>query len=215
MQIEFTGLPTLSELAASVGHVRKPIAEHWSEVDVRFRDWASRPALRVELRTYLRALSVEQAARVRERSRETTTHFAWCLRDEPGEAFTFWLHEYKPQRDWRPGYADSVHNHRYHFSTTIVSGSYLHERFGVRLGPAGRSVLSARLERGAECRAGTAGSLLAHEFHRIPRAADGTLTFLVKSRAVMPWSLSFDPGTATSHRHVPVEMRLEELTNQL
>ena len=47
------------------------------------------------------------------------------------------------------------------------------------------------------------------------RAADGTMTFLVKSRAVTPWSLSYDPDTGISHRHVPVEDRLEDLTNQL
>ena len=55
-------------------------------------------------------------------SRETTTHFAWCLLDRPDDGFSFWLHEYKPQQDWRIGYADSVHNHRYHFCTTILRG---------------------------------------------------------------------------------------------
>ncbi|WP_440901397.1 hypothetical protein [Actinosynnema sp.] len=49
----------------------------------------------------------------------------------------------------------------------------------------------------------------------IPRAIDGTMTFLVKSRAVSPWSLSYDPGTGTSHRHVPVEARWEVLTGRL
>jgi hypothetical protein len=41
------------------------------------------------------------------------------------------------------------------------------------------------------------------------------MTFLVKSRAIRPWSLSYDPDTRTSHRHVPVEARLEDLTNNL
>jgi hypothetical protein len=57
--------------------------------------------------------------------------------------------------------------------------------------------------------------MLANEFHRIPKAADDTVTFLVKSRPVRPWSLSYDPDTRTSHRHVPVESRLEELTKHL
>ena len=79
------------------------------------------------------------------RSRETTTHFAWCLRDVPDEPFTFWLHEYKEQRDWRQGYADSVHNHRYHFCTTILRGGYLHERYAATINPSTELIGSAEL----------------------------------------------------------------------
>jgi hypothetical protein len=212
---EFTGLSALEELAARVKCAEFPVVDHWADVGTWFREWAARPALRKELRAYIDGLTPQQATWVIAHSRETTTHFAWCLRDEPDEPFTFWLHEYKPQRDWRHGYADSVHNHRYHFCTTILSGSYLHERYAARLGAGNRSILSASPLNRTECPAGTSGTLLAHEFHRIPRAADDTMTFLVKSRAVRPWSLSFDPDTRTSHRHVPIESRLEELTNQL
>lgn len=215
MLTEFTGHSALSELANRVALAESPAIDHWERVKDHFRSWAAQPGLRNRLRGHLRALSPQQEMRVVARSRETTTHFAWCLRDAPTEPFTFWLHEYKAQRDWHQGYADSVHNHRYHFCTTILSGSYVHERFSARLGPTGRSVESAALLRRSECVTGTSDTMLAHEFHRIPRAMDNTMTFLVKSRAVTPWSLSFDPDTGTSHRHVPVESRLEELTNHL
>nr|BFE49725.1 hypothetical protein GCM10017745_31520 [Saccharothrix mutabilis subsp. capreolus] len=195
--------------------VGSPVADHWARVEVRFREWAGRPGLRDRLRAYLSSLTPREEMRVIARSRETTTHFAWCLRDEPAEPFTFWLHEYKPQQDWRHGYADSIHNHRYHFCTVLLAGSYLHERFDARLAPDGGSIVDTTLLRSTEAVEGDAGTMLAHEFHRIPKAADDTLTFLVKSRAVTPWSLSFDPDTRTSHRHVPVESRLEELTNTL
>ena len=214
MPIDLAGTATLLELASGITAAGPPAVDQWS-IGPLFEGWAAQPGVREGLREHLRTLTPQDERRIVSRSRETTTHFAWCLRDEPTEPFTFWLHEYKPQRDWRHGYADSVHNHRYHFSTTILTGSYLHERYTARLGAGERSILSAALLRRTECPVGTSGTMLAHEFHRIPRAADDTMTFLVKSRATSPWSLSFDPDTGASHRHVPVESRLEELTNQL
>ncbi|MFD7657180.1 hypothetical protein ACFV4N_24660 [Actinosynnema sp. NPDC059797] len=215
MLTEFTGTSALAELATLISVADPPVVDHWSHVERRFREWAGRPGLRERLRGHLRALSPQEQVRVAARSRETTTHFAWCLRDEPAEPFTFWLHEYKPQRDWRQGYADSVHNHRYHFCTVLLQGSYLHERFSAEVADDDAAILSTTLLRRAEAVEGHSGTMLAHEFHRIPEAADDTMTFLVKSRAVRPWSLSFDPDTRTSHRHVPVEARLEDLTNSM
>ncbi|NUT50277.1 MAG: hypothetical protein HOV94_23665 [Saccharothrix sp.] len=215
MLTEYTGFSALAELATLITVADPPVVDHWGHVERRFREWAGRPGLRERLRGHLRALSPQEEMRIVARSRETTTHFAWCLRDEPAEPFTFWLHEYKPQRDWRRGYADSIHNHRYHFCTVILSGSYLHERFTADVADDGRAILSTSLLRSDQAREGASGTMLAHEFHRIPQAADDTMTFLVKSRAVSPWSLSFDPDTRTSHRHVPVEARLEDLTNNL
>jgi hypothetical protein len=101
-----------------------------------------------------------------------------------------------------------VHNHRYHFCTTILRGRYVHERFTATLDSSGTEITSATLLRGGVCEAGEAGMMLSDQFHRIPKAEDGTMTFLVKSRAVRPWSLSFDPATAISRRHVPIEQRL-------
>ncbi|RKT56350.1 hypothetical protein [Saccharothrix australiensis] len=215
MLTEYAGRSAVAELAALIAVADPPVADHWGHVAGRFREWAARPSLKEELRAHLHALSPREEMRVAARSRETTTHFAWCLRDEPAEPFTFWLHEYKPQRDWRRGYADSIHNHRYHFCTTLLTGSYLHERFTARLAADGRSIEDTTLLRSTHAHEGDSGTMLSHEFHRIPKAADDTLTFLVKSRAVSPWSLSYDPDTRTSHRHVPVESRLEELAKAL
>lgn len=215
MLTESAGSSALVELATVIAVADPPVVDHWEHVRGRFRAWAASPDLRRRLRAHLHRLSPQEEMRVVAKSRETTTHFAWCLRDEPAEPFTFWLHEYKPQRDWRQGYADSIHNHRYHFCTTLLAGSYLHERFVARLAADGRSIQDTTLLRSTQAVEGDSGTMLAHEFHRIPKAADDTVTFLVKSRAVNPWSLSYDPDTGTSHRHVPVESRLEELTNAL
>jgi hypothetical protein len=205
----------LGELAEQLRTTEFTLSSRWDLVDGWFETWAERPSLRTDLRTHLLELPAEQASAVTRRSRETTTHFAWCIRDQPEEPFTFWLHEYKEQRDWRAGYADSVHNHRYHFCTTILQGGYLHERYSAILTPDTEMIKSAELLRATPCPVGASGSLLASDFHRIPRATNGTMTFLVKSREVTPWSLSYDPMTQESHRHVPVESRLSELAKRL
>lgn len=205
----------LGELAEQLRSAEFDLQSGWTKVDRWFETWAERPGLRTDLRAHLLALPDEQADAVIRRSRETTTHFAWCLRDQPGEPFTFWLHEYKEQRDWRAGYADSVHNHRYHFCTTILRGSYLHERYTAELSPETELISSTELVAATPCQAGASNTLLASDFHRIPQATDGTMTFLVKSREVTPWSLSYDPTTCESHRHVPVESRLSQLARRL
>jgi hypothetical protein len=205
----------LVELAEQLQAADFGLVSHWSEVDRWFEAWAERPGLRADLRTHLLELPGDQAKAIMRRSRETTTHFAWCLRDQPDEPFTFWMHEYKQQRDWRAGYADSVHNHRYHFCTTILRGGYLHERYMAALAPETSLIASTELLTSTPCPVGASESLLASDFHRIPRAVDGTMTFLVKSREVTPWSLSYDPLTRESQRHVPVESRLSGLVDRL
>lgn len=205
----------LAELAEQLLKADLPLFERWEEADRLFRSWVDRPDLRLTLRDYLRDLPPAEMAAVREKSRETTTHFAWCLRDEPSEPFTFWLHEYKPQRDWRPGYADSVHNHRYHFCTTIVTGGYLHERYVATINPAVQLISTVQLVDSTWCDAGAAGMLFASDFHRIPRARDNTMTFLLKSRSITTFSLSYDPTTRAAHQHIPVESRLDDLASRI
>lgn len=205
----------VGELAEQLRTAGFDLPSDWTRVDRWFETWAERPGLRTDIRAHLLALPDEQAAAVTRRSRETTTHFAWCLRDRPDEPFTFWLHEYKEQRDWRAGYADSVHNHRYHFCTTILRGGYQHERYSATVSPETELIAATELVTSTACPVGASDSLLASDFHRIPRAVDGTMTFLVKSREVKPWSLSYDPLTQESHRHVPVESRLSQLVSRL
>lgn len=205
----------VAELAEQLRAAEFDLSSRWDMVDRWFETWAERPGLRTGLRAHLLALPNDQADAVISRSRETTTHFAWCLRDRPDEPFTFWLHEYKEQRDWRAGYADSVHNHRYHFCTTILRGGYLHERYSATVAPGTELIAATELLTSTPCQVGAADSLFASDFHRIPKAVDGTMTFLVKSREVTPWSLSYDPLTHESHKHVPVESRLSQLVRRL
>jgi hypothetical protein len=203
--------PSLRELAARLGD-----AEGFVEAHERFTSWVrARPDLLEQLRSDLRAMSPQQAAVLAAGSREVTTHFAWRLRYEKAEPFSIWLHEYKPQRDWLPGYANTVHNHRYDFSTTVLAGGCWHEWFDVELDSSGEFVRGATSAGSQTLLPGMACAVTADRFHRIPRVKDGTATFLIKSRPVKSWSLSFDPYTRVSRRHVPVEIRVCDLAERL
>ncbi|GLY65889.1 hypothetical protein [Amycolatopsis taiwanensis] len=207
-----TETSSLSGLIVSLRELDRPLMAHWAAVHETFRHWVERPDFRTHLRNYVLGLP---AAEVAGRARETTTHFAWCLLDDPSADFSLWLHEYKPQRDWRLGYADSVHNHRYHFSSTMVHGSYLQEHYDATVDPESGLITSVAVRSCARCAAGSSGTMLAADFHRIVSAEDDTMTFLVKSRPVTASSLSYDIESGVAHRHVPVENRLGGLSARI
>lgn len=207
-----TTTSAVENLAAQLSALDVDPVAGWAEIDEVFRGWATRPDVHSSVRQYLSRLS---PSAVTARSKEATTHYAWCLRDKEEEPFTFWIHEYKPFGDWRPGYADSVHNHRYHFCTTLLHGSYQHERYDVTIDQATGLIVDAELRRSTTFVAGDTGALLFTDFHRIPYASDGTKTFLVKSRQIAPWSLSYDATMKRGFRHVPAASRLIELVGDI
>lgn len=213
----FAGLAGLADELSAKADV---IVERWDVAEQLTARWvADQPDLLGRLREHLRALPPAAAAQVAAGSRETTTHFAWRLVDgsvDGSEApYSFWLHEYKPQRDWWAGYANTVHNHRYHFCSTVLSGGFQHERYDVQLDPTGELVRGITRSSSQVWRPGSVWAITADQFHRVARANDGTLTFLVKSRPVRGWSLSVDPATMVSRRHVPVEERIHDLASRI
>jgi hypothetical protein len=209
----FTGLAGLAEELSAKADA---IVERWDVAEQLTARWvAEQTDLLGMLREHLQALPPAVAAALAAGSRETTTHFAWRLVDGAAAPYSFWLHEYKPQRDWWAGYANTVHNHRYHFCTTVLSGGFQHERYDVDLDPSGELV-RAITRRGSQMwRPGPVRAITADQFHRLPWADDGTLTFLVKSRPVRDWSVSVDPVTMVSRRHVPVEQRIHDLGSRI
>lgn len=209
----FPGLAGLADaLSANAGR----LVEHWEPVHQQMACWlGSQQDLLVALREQLAALPPTAAAEIAAGSRETTTHFAWRLVADDELPFSFWLHEYKPRRDWWAGYANSVHNHRYHFCTTVLAGGFQHEWWDVQFDPTGELVREITALDTEVWRPGPVRSVTAERFHRVPRAIDGTLTFLVKSDEVRSWSISVDPATKVSRRHVPVENLVHTLASRI
>lgn len=210
---DFPGLAGLDrQLRAEAGR----LVRRWQVAREVTERWATgQPDLLGMLREQLGDLPPAAGARVAAGSRETTTHFAWRLVDDPDAPFSLWLHEYKPQHDWWPGYANSVHNHRYHFCSIVLTGCLEHEWYDVRLDPAGERVVGFGRRDRELWRPGRVRALTAEQFHRVARARDGTVTFLVKSRPVRAWSLSVDPASGVCRRHVPVEERVRDLASRI
>jgi hypothetical protein len=145
---------------------------------------------------------------------ETPTHYKWCLVDLPQDSFTLWIHEYKAEDPQVRLYARSIHNHRYDFCTTILSGSYLHERFGVDVTSAGdvRAVTALAAE---TVKTGDSLVLQADEYHRVTGFDDATLTLVVKSRPRTAWSYSVDEDAKRLRRHVSAADRVDFLVAKL
>lgn len=212
-----TRFPVLADLADKLSVEADRLVEQWTLSHLFTTEWvAGKPDLLAALRVQLRALPPPARAEVAAASRETTTHFAWQLMGDHDLPFSFWLHEYKPQRDWWRGYANSVHNHRYHFCSVMLAGGFQHEWYEVGLDPTGELVRTIR-RLGSEAwrPGGPVRAVAAEEFHRVARAIDGTVTFVVKSRPVRGWSLSVDPDTKVSRRHIPVEDSIEDLADRI
>lgn len=79
----------LGELAEQLSAADFDLSQQWEQVDRWFERWADKPSLRNNLRHHLLELPTPQAEAMIRRSGETTTHFAWCLRDRADEPFTF------------------------------------------------------------------------------------------------------------------------------
>ncbi len=159
-------------------------------------------------------LSAEEFQRMAARSREVSTHYAWCVFDDQ-RPYSVWINEYKPQRDWLRGYANVVHNHRYAFTSAILHGRYTEELFAVTLGADNDEIVDVAPLKELERTAGSVRTVEITEFHRIPTAADGTVSLLVKSAARQPHSMSFDPDSRSSRTHVPIEQRQNLLVERL
>lgn len=172
--------------------------------------WAPSDA-RSRIAQHLQALPAESRDLVGSRSRETGTHYAWCLLDSPDDPVSIWINEYKDPRFWPPTYAKSVHNHRYDFATRILAGGYVHERYDVRWHPDGDQVQAVSLRQKDDVGVGMVMPVEAEAFHRIPTAERGTMTLLVKARPRYKHSISFDSTSNVSRTHVPIEARVTDL----
>jgi hypothetical protein len=147
------------------------------------------------------------------RSRETSTHYKWHLGPSGDDDFTLWLHEYKSIDHRGPGYAQSVHNHRYALSVLVLAGGYTHSRFVFSAadadGPGLTTVESVRLE------AGDTYTIPADHLHSISGIDDHTLTLVIQHRVTRTFSISVDIKSRRTITHIPIEGRYNDLRTSL
>ncbi|RJQ73056.1 hypothetical protein D5S17_25345 [Pseudonocardiaceae bacterium YIM PH 21723] len=150
---------------------------------------------------------------ITDRSRETSTHFAWCLVNVAEDPFEIWLHEHKPPEDRLPGYGLTVHNHRYDFCTIMLSGGYVHELYSATTHPMGNSIEHVQLKHRSLVGSGDVRHIDRNDFHRIVGVESSTMTAVLRSRPKSRFSMSFDLSSRVSRCHRTLEDRLQVLTD--
>jgi hypothetical protein len=151
--------------------------------------------------------------RVASQSRETTTHFKWLLACDRSHRRKIWLHEFKPACERRPGYASTVHNHRYPFTVVTLSGGYTNKRYRVAYEETSLRVTSCDVVRSEELLQGSTYSMQPDEYHSVDDIEDGTQTLIMEQAAVTTasYSLELEQRGDRMTKHVPLEVRVRSL----
>jgi predicted metal-dependent enzyme (double-stranded beta helix superfamily) len=114
-----------------------------------------------------------------------------------------WIHEYKPATARRPGYADSVHDHRYSFCSAVVRGGYVHRIFDV----VGQAAPVLQVERVLE--APHVYVLDADEVHSVTEMRDGTLSLVVQAPKRRGYSTEYVGVDGQPRRHYDFASRAQ------
>ncbi|MCD1258891.1 hypothetical protein B5M42_008585 [Paenibacillus athensensis] len=97
---------------------------------------------------------------------------------------------YWPQNKWP---FESIHDHRFHFCSTILCGSYTHETYEVKQTD-GEQVELELTSSTIMC-SGDVYYFPAGHFHRVLPSEELTLSLIIRSEAVLPYSRVIDPKT--------------------
>jgi predicted metal-dependent enzyme (double-stranded beta helix superfamily) len=171
--------------------------------------YESRESLREEMAT----LGDSELEQQEELSHETTTHFKWYVHKGLSPRYKVWIHEYKERGLRRSGYAEVPHDHRYWFTSLVLLGGFEHHIY--RVEGAGDSDCFESIEevRSSECRKGTVYTVDPTMVHALSRIAEPTLTVVVRSGAVRPYSQTFDVESRKVTKYFPLSSRLANLKN--
>lgn len=116
---------------------------------------------------------------------ETATHYKWFIYFDKKRRFKVWLHQYKPERERRIGYAEVPHNHRYSLASVVLSGGFMHHYYNA--GPE----LSECVEERCTYRPGDAYLVTWQRVHKLSELADQTLTVVIEGPPVRNFSEAF------------------------
>jgi hypothetical protein len=138
------------------------------------------------LQSWLTGLSEDQAACAGMESRTTGTHDKWFLgagrfSGASGRTYMVWLHDYfSPEKYGASGnFAASIHNHRYGFTSRVVSGGLNIVEFQ----NPDRDEGPLATKREFSIRLGETMSVSPKDIHRIVSVQPGTRTLLIQGPA--------------------------------
>ena len=143
-------------------------------------------------------------------SRETSTHYKWFVHEDATQRFIIWLHEYKTASIRGNRHAVIPHNHRYWFSSLVLSGGFTSQSF-VRGTDGGRLVWGADLN----VAAGEVFTIPPDQIHALTRLEDDTMTLIVQGRPVREYSEAYDAPTGEAQRFYDLDARLPWLQSRI
>ncbi len=141
-----------------------------------------------------------------QRSHETSTHYKWFVAASPTWDWQIWLHQFKDSNQRRFGYAVTPHNHRYWFTAVMLHGAYRNARYQVGEVP---NIVAEDL-----VAAGSVYTLSPAVVHAISEVKAGTITIVIRGRAVTPFSTEY-LADGTQIHHAPMKAQLKATRDQL
>lgn len=164
------------------------------------------------LALWLRSLDEHDLDYLLDRSTERSSHYKWCLGGSR-HRYLVWLHQYKrrgtfpkPER-----WANVVHDHRYSFSSRVLSGALHVSRFHAATNGATVPALAERLVQ----HTGSVVTLYPDEIHRIDHTEENTCTLVVQGPAVRHSSTIFHLSTQSSEGADDLDLTLSRLVEAL
>jgi hypothetical protein len=184
------------------------------DLDAVVRDWCAYIdiwAIRQALLQWLKqSASLDE---LRMSARETATHYVWPVY-AAASGHSVVINEFKEPEHMVAGYATTLHNHRYSFTSLMLSGRYRQVRCAVEMNEFGQATGLHELGNDDV----TEGSIVAIDhnmFHRLADIKDRTITLVIRCPAVKESSISVDIRTLRTSRHLPAETRVVQLMDAL
>jgi len=97
---------------------------------------------------------------------------------------------YWPQNKWP---FESIHDHRFNFAVIMLCGHYTHEEYNVT--ELEQDKVTLELTRSSKVAQGDSYYFEAGSFHRVLPSDETTLSLIVRSKAILPYSRVVDPET--------------------
>jgi hypothetical protein len=145
---------------------------------------------------------------------ETPTHYKWLFYENEKSDYKIWFHQYKSAINKNAGYAVVPHNHRYWFSSFILSGGFTSLTYQVnRLNE--DTIENNTLVGEWHLNEGEIYTLSSDTVHSLDDIQKSTWTLIIQSKQVKTFSESFSLETKKIYRHYAFESRIDEFKQRI
>jgi hypothetical protein len=141
------------------------------------------PSLSALVHDHMHSWDAPQVAAKDNGSHITSTHYKWLVHRDQDLRFTVWIHDYKPEEERGPGYAEVPHNHRYDLCSIILDGGYVSFLYDVSNG--------LQLIDKPAFRPGDVLSLRHNDVHALTEICEGTLTLFIEGPTLRNFSTAY------------------------